>query len=90
MLGLTTGCQPVVLTFDGSNLVGHVLTEGACSPGATVTGSIGGLPGIDIPSHVHTELQLLLGRLNVAHVDDPQTLDALLVCPRELVADERG
>ena len=88
MLGLAPCRQPVVVGFDGGQLVGHGLAESPGRPGAVVADGLRGRPLVDVPCQVHAELQLHLGGLDVAHVDDPQRADALVVGPRQLVADD--
>ena len=90
VLRLAASRQSVVFLLHFGQAVGHLLAKVLGCPVAVPLVGILWVPGIDVPRQVHAELQLCLGRLDVAHVDDPQPLNALLVASGELVADLRG
>ena len=90
VLRLAARRQSVVFLLHFGQGIGHLFAKGLGCPVAVPLVSVLGVPGIDVPRQVHAELQLCLGRLDVAHVDDPQPLNALLVASGELVADLRG
>ena len=90
MLRLGGYAETVVLHLDVVDFVGEVLPEGPCRPFPGVFVCLVGLPAVDVPSQVHAELQFLLCRLDVAHVDYPLVAHALVVRLAQLVAAKGG
>ena len=90
MLGLGSDAEAIEDGLESADFIGIGFAEGACCPVVSVLVGFLGSPAVDVPGQVHAELQLLFGRLDVAHVDNPLVADALVVCLAELVAAERG
>ena len=90
MLRLAGSTQAIVFLLDGGDGIGILIAKGAGCPLTTVVDGILRCPLVDVPCEIHAEFELHLGRLDVAHIDDPQGTDALVVGSRQLVADKRG
>ena len=70
------------------HLIGYILAKCLGSPPTTELPGIFWCPGINVPSQFHTKLELGLSRLDVAHVNHPETLHTVLVGFRQLITDE--
>ena len=89
MLGLAGSRQPVVFLLYGSQLVGSLLAEGLRHPVSCELPGVLRSPSVDVPSQLHAELKLRLGRLYVAYVDYPLGVHAVPVALCQLITNER-
>ncbi len=79
---------PIVLADQVENacgLVSLVLPKLLCAPEARVVGDVADAILVRVPRHVHELADGILHGLEVAHVEDPQPVDAMLVGQGQLL-----
>ena len=82
------GAAAVVLAEEVKNacsFIGLRFTKLLCAPVAGMAGDVVYIVFTWIPSHVHKLADRIFHRLEVAHVENPETVNAILVSKRQLL-----
>ena len=80
--------QAIVAGLHVGNLLRHAIAEGLRGPKLDIVVSLGRLPAIDIPSQIHHKRDLLLGRLDVTHIEHPNLAGTIGIGLGEFRAQE--